>query len=571
MNRETLETARRALLKPALDIRDGCRTYMQRLGNDGGKAARMIRSSHRGLVQRPAEELAKAWREVRPDVLGSVIEVAFEESAFVARTDALNALSDHPKHVDEFDRRMAELLAVTESFIERVRSLNELSPIEALAVELKYREVHPMRPGGFGVLYRGVDLAGADHAIKILHPSPFVSANSAEPRFQREADALKRLKHPHIVKYGRLGQLDDGRWFLEMEFVTGTTLGKWVEGEVAFEDRVRAVLELLDALQHAHELGIFHRDIKPDNVMVRDDGTIVLVDFGLAWLTGQMDTSLTTGSTWSLDYAPPEVRGDPSTSRGPNHDIYSVGVVLYQIFAGRRPDPRGRAPLAEVDARLAPIDAVIDSALADVATRFATVADFRAALEVAARGIEQPWLSRGAAAGQVRTELLREVLLAAAHAAHEGELGRALLLIAGAYEGLRIHWLREFRTARGSDAPRQERWLPAILSPSAGTVFPERSWLAYEPKLAQDKHGPAALAALGFSVTEEGNFRDLVDATHTLRTPNRVAREEPTEEKLFLAHIALVDRVVYLEAREPAIMRRFAVPPPGWTDSEAGG
>jgi len=428
-----------------------------------------------------------------------------------------------------------------------------------------------VREGGFGVLYRGVDLADVDHAVKILHPSPFVSATTAEPRFQREADALKQLTHPHIVKYQRLAKLDDGRWYLEMEFVDGRTLANWVEAGATFEQRVDAILQLLDAVHHAHVMGVVHRDIKPDNVMVRRDGSIVLVDFGLAWLTGQVDAGLTTRSTWSLDYAPPEVRDAPRKSRGPNHDIYSVGVVLHQIFAGRRPTVPTRTPLAEVDPRLAALDAVVDRALAEAPSRFETAAAFRAALEAAAQGVQQPWLNRAAAAGRIRTQPLRDVLIAAADAAHEEDLGRALLQIAGSFDALRIHWQRAFRTARGSDAPQNERWLPATVSPCAGTVFPGLAWVACEPALAEDKHGAAALLALGFSVSDEGNLRDLVEATHPLRTSNRTTRDEPTEEKLFLAHAALVDRVVALEAKEPAIMSRFAQVPAGWRDHDRSG
>ena len=566
INRVAIEKARQLMLPHALDLRDGARTYLRRLGNDGGKAARMSRSSHRGLVQPPAERLSQAWREVRIDLLDTAIERAFEDGLFVARTDALNTLSDHPKHADEFDRRMREILEAVEALITVIQSATLLNPQAALAAELKYKEIHPVREGGFGVLYRGVDLADVDHAVKILHPSPFVSTSTAEPRFQREADALKQLTHPHIVKYQRLAKLDDGHWFLEMEFVDGQTLSNWVEAGATFEQRVDAILQLLDAVHHAHVAGVLHRDIKPDNVMVRRDGSIVLVDFGLAWLTGQVDTSLTTHSTWSLDYAPPEVREDPAKSRGPNHDIYSVGVVLHQIFAGRRPTFPTRTPLAEVDLRLATLDPVVDRALADAPSRFETAASFRAALEVAAKGIQQPWLIRAAAAGRVRTQPLGSVLVAAADAAHDDDLGRALLQIAGSFDALRIHWQRAFRTARGSDAPLNERWLPATVSPCAGTVFPGLAWLACEPVLAEDKHGAAALLALGFSVSDEENLRDLVEATHPLRTPNRTTRDEPTEEKLLQAHIALVDRILHLEAKEQAIMGRFAEIPVGWRD-----
>jgi serine/threonine protein kinase len=552
---------RQALLPSALDLRDGARTYVRRLGDDGGKSARMIRSSHRGLLQPPAEALAKAWREVRVDLLGTSVEQAYEDAGFVGRTDALNALSDHPKHAEEFDQRVRDLLAVIERFIQIVESASNLGPDDELAAELNYKSIHPVRPGGFGVLYRGIDFADVAHAIKILHPSPFVSADTAEPRFRREADALKQLSHPGIVKYRRLGRLRDGRWFLEMEFVAGQMLGDWASSGPSFIERAIAILHLLDALDHAHRTEVFHRDIKPDNVMVRDDSTVILVDFGLAWLTGQADASLTARSTWSPDYAPPEVRDDPKHSRGANHDIYSVGVVLHQIFAGRRPGTPNRVPLAHVDPRLAVLDPVIDRALAPLPGRFATASQFRDALATAIEGIDQPWLSRISAATSIRNPLLRTTLVAAAEAAHDERLEEALLGVIGAYEALRIHWQREFRLARGSDAPWNEDYLPAVVSPAAASRFPEHGWLWQEPSLKEDKYGEAAMASLGFSVSEQGGFRDLIEATHPIRSPSRTPRPEPTEEALLEAHRALVDRIVNLETREATIMSRFGTPP----------
>lgn len=568
VNRDAFDLARRQLLPPALDLRDGVRTYLRRLGSDGGKLARMSRSSHRGLVQTPAELLSTAWKEVRVDLLETAIDSAFESGQFVARTDALNTLSDHPTDADEFDRQMRELLVVADSFIRALQDANHLDPDAALAVELKYKAIVPVREGGFGVLYRGIDLADVEHAIKVLHPSPFVSARTAEPRFQREADALKQLDHPNIVKYQRLGRLDDGRWFLEMEFIRGKTLANWIEDDATFEQRITVMLELLDALDHAHQAGVFHRDIKPDNVMVRDDGSVVLIDFGLAWLTGQASATLTTHSTWSLDYAPPEVREDPNASRGPTHDIYSVGVVLHQVFAGRRPSFPQRVPLAEVDPRLAILDPVIESALADIAGRFRSAALFHCALAAAAKGVVQPWLRQAADAARIRIEPLRDVLVAGADLAHGEDFEQALILIAGSYEALRIHWQREFRLARGSDAPRIEWRIPSTISPCAQAAFPSLRWVGAEPALGEDVHGAAALTALGFAVSDEGNFRDLVEATHPLRTPNRTTRDAPTEEKLLTAHTALVQRILQLETKEAAIMNRFVTEPVGWRDHQ---
>jgi serine/threonine protein kinase len=556
--------ARRVLLPPALDLRDGARTYIRLLGDDRGRAARISRSSHRGVVQAPAARLAEAWRTVRVHLLGTSIERAYEDGGFVARTDALNALSNHPKHADEFDQRMRELLASTESFIEVVQSATDLDPEAALAAELKYATITPKSSGGFGVLYRGVDMADVNHAIKILHPA-FGPVPGADSRFQREADALKQLSHPGIVKYQRLGRLTDGRWFLEMDFVDGQTLTAWRTSGRSTSECITVIVHLLDAVDHAHQAGIYHRDIKPDNVMVRDDGSVVLVDFGLAWLTGQVDLSLTTNSTWSLDFAPPEVRDDPRASRGPGHDIYSVGVVLYLMVAGRRPGSSPRAVLA--DPQLAPLAPVLDRALADLPGRFSTAGEFREALLAAAEGVNQPWLRQIAAAARIHTDLLRSAMVATAEAGHAEDTDAVAVGLAGTFDALRIHWQREFRVVRRSDAPANEHILPAIVSDVAHAVFPDQPWLWQEPALADDRHGSAALLALGLSVGEEELFRDLADSVD----PQRSAPARPAPADMLAAHATLVEQILHLEDRERAIMDRFGARPRSWREPRRGG
>lgn len=249
---------------------------------------------------------------------------------------------------------------------------------EALARSLGYQSVTPLSEGGFGVVCEAVDFAGRRHALKLLYPSPFVNAAAAEPRFRREAHAILHLDHPRIVKYERMGSVD-GWWYLEMELVIGKTLMRWIDDGRTWRERLHAIVQLLEALEHAHEHGVYHRDVKPDNLMIRDDGSAVLIDFGLAWVTGRVDSTLTTSTAWSLDYAPPEVREAASNSRGPQHDIYSAGVVLYQAMAGRRPSVPTTS-LAEVAPALAALDPVIDRALAPPARRYTSACAFRDAL-----------------------------------------------------------------------------------------------------------------------------------------------------------------------------------------------
>lgn len=419
------------------------------------------------------------------------------------------------------------------------------------------------------MLYRAEDNLGVPTALKVLNPHPAIPTEPAERRFQREAEALLKLDHSNIVRYRRLFTIAQ-RQVLEMEFVEGTRLLDWVRpnaaaGDVTYVERVRAIVILLRGLQYAHDQGVFHRDIKPDNVLIRKDGTVVLVDFGLAWIAGQIDTNLTTLTTWGLDYAPPEVRDDPARSRGPNHDIYSVGIVLHQVLTGKR-SISGATPLADVDPTLASLDPVLQRAVAPLPARFTKSSEFADALDAALDGLAQPWLERVTDAGRIRSPLLQSALVGAAHAAEAGEFENACLTICGSFEALRIHVQRFYRTARGSDAPDAEAYLPLIFSPTARFAFPQVPKLHSEPSLKEDKHGAAALAHAGFGMSMLALFQRFVQVTHPLQRP----RDEPEpieESELIYAHVALVERIVYLQGSERAVMDAFD----SYESSEPGG
>ncbi|MBX3157219.1 MAG: GreA/GreB family elongation factor [Deltaproteobacteria bacterium] len=169
---------------------------------------------------------------------------------------------------------------------------------------------------------------------------------------------------------------------------------------------------------------------------------------------------------------------------------------------------------------------------------------------------EQPWISRGHDAVRVNSPLLQSSLVRAAHVAGDGDLSTACLMLCGCFEALRIHVQRYYRLARGSDAPRLERVLPAILSPTAQFAFPGHPQLHQEPKLAEDKYGAAALAHAGFTISMLAQFQRLVRITHPLQ-PVRDAPELLEEETLIDAHAALVERIVQLEQGERAMMVAF--------------
>jgi serine/threonine protein kinase/tetratricopeptide (TPR) repeat protein len=208
-----------------------------------------------------------------------------------------------------------------------------------------YQVQAPLGEGGMGVVYRALDTKlNRPVAIKVL--SDDLADAAARRRFQREAQTASSLNHPHIVTVHDVGEFD-GRQYLVTEFVDGGTLKDWAQ---ATKRTWRQIIELLigvaDGLAAAHAAGIVHRDIKPENILVAKNGYAKLADFGLAKLweatDGQAVTrTLSEGRTrpgmivGTIAYMSPEqAAGQPVDAHS---DIFSFGVVLYELLAGRRP------------------------------------------------------------------------------------------------------------------------------------------------------------------------------------------------------------------------------------------
>ncbi len=160
-------------------------------------------------------------------------------------------------------------------------------------------------------------------------------------RFATERETLASLQHPNIVALLDVGSLDDGRPYVVMEYVDGTPIDGYCETSgLGLDERLTLFDQVLAAVSHAHQRLVVHRDLKPSNILVTADGTVKLLDFGIAKILGDGGAARTrTGRTapMTLRYASPEqVRGAAVTT---GSDVYPLGVLLYELLTGRSPYP----------------------------------------------------------------------------------------------------------------------------------------------------------------------------------------------------------------------------------------
>src|SRR2546421_6415887 len=197
--------------------------------------------------------------------------------------------------------------------------------------------------GGMGTVYRATHLGlQRSVAVKIIK-SEYAHDTDVADRFMREARTMAKLRHPHAAIIFDAGNLPDGRHFIIMEFIEGTTLSEALarEGRFSPERAVNIAVQICAVLEEAHQLGIIHRDLKPSNIMLNERGVCVL-DFGVAKvLQNSTEVTRTHATTESgLIIGTPRYMSPEQClghKVGPASDLYSVGVLLYEMLAGRPP------------------------------------------------------------------------------------------------------------------------------------------------------------------------------------------------------------------------------------------
>ena len=291
-----------------------------------------------------ADGPANRWRRVEQLLAAALERDPSERGAFLDAACAGDA---------ELRREVESLLAAHEQSGALDRLAGDIAPLAARLGKPgpssvvgrmigRYRVLERVAGGGMGVVYKAADeRLGRTIALKFLHPRLGADDSAAE-RFRLEARAIAALEHPNVCTVHEIGETDDGQLYLVMPLYDGETLQRRIaRGPLPVDEAVTVAVQIARGLAKAHDRGIVHRDIKPSNVLVTSDGVAKILDFGIAKLADVTITGTTGGPLGTVAYMSPEQARSAHVDQ--RTDLWSLGVVLYEMLAGEPPFVGGGA------------------------------------------------------------------------------------------------------------------------------------------------------------------------------------------------------------------------------------
>ena len=281
------------------------------------------------------------WRELEP-LLDQALDLPAEEREVWLRELGQRS----PDDAAELKRLLAsEAAADRTGFLTAGHTVRPDIGLEGLELG-SYTLERPLGQGGMGSVWlaRRTASPGEKAAVKLRNLT--LASPTAQARFRREGSVLARLAHPGIARLLDAGVSPSGQPYLVMEYIDGKPIDLYAtEQAMGVERRLELFVQVLDAVGHAHQHRIVHRDLKPSNILVTRDGTVKLLDFGIAKLlepepgTDQSWTTTDGMLTLTPEYAAPEqVTGGPIT---PATDVYVLGTLLYVLLSGHHPTAGG--------------------------------------------------------------------------------------------------------------------------------------------------------------------------------------------------------------------------------------